>query len=79
MPKKVDLTEEWTSTRISVFLQVTSYTIAMIAITAGGGYYLDQYFGTFPALFIIGLVVGFPLTQLIIYKKVKKFAQNKAK
>ncbi len=79
MPKEVDLNEEWSSTRISVFMQVTGYTIGMIAITAGGGYYLDQYLDTFPTLFIIGLVVGFPLTQLLIFKKIKKYTQTKAK
>ena len=78
MPKKSEhVLDTWKSSRIAVFGQVTAYTIIIIAVVAGGGYLLDQQFDTFPALFITGLVIGFPLTQLVIYKKVKKYARGK--
>lgn len=74
---KVDLTEHWSSTRITVFLQASASTVAIIAIFAGGGYLLDQQIGTWPGLFITGLILGFPVTQLYLYKKFKKLVSTK--
>lgn len=74
--KEKDIIDSWTNNRITVFLTATSYTIAMIAIIGIGSYYLDHYLGTFPVIFIIGLVAGFPITQFVIYKKFKKFAKK---
>ena len=82
MPKKqqkVDLAETWSSTRISVFLQTTAYTVMITAILGGGGYLLDQQLGTFPTLFIIGIVIAFPVTQVYLYKKFKSITQNTKK
>lgn len=74
---KIDLIETWGSTRIRVFLQTTATTIVVIAIFAGGGYLLDKQLGTYPTIFIIGLIVSFPITQIYLYKKLKKFAKSK--
>lgn len=81
MPKgnKKDPIELFTDSRLSVFLQSSFYTVIMIAILAGGGYLLDQYFDTFPTLFIIGLAVGYPLTQIYIFRKFRKFGNKKLK
>lgn len=74
---KVDLTDTWKSSRITVFLGATGYTITLIAIIGGSTYYLDHLLGTSPTIFIIGLIVGFPLTQYLIYRKFKHFAADK--
>ena len=77
--QKVDLTEAWTNSRLTVFLQSTAITVVLITALAGGGYYLDQFIGTSPTFFIIGIVAGFPITQFYIYKKFKKFSENKVR
>ena len=74
-----DLQQTWTDSRAKIFLGVSAYTVAIIAIVATGAYYLDQYLGTFPKIFIAGLILGFPLTQFLIYKKFKKFANKELK
>lgn len=72
----IDLFSE---SRISVFLQSTFITIAALGLIGGGAYALDKYLGTFPVLFIIGLVMAYPITQFYLYKKFKSFAKNKLK
>lgn len=69
----------FTESRISIFLQSTFITIAATAIIGGAGYALDKYIGTFPLLFIIGIVIAYPLTQFYLFRKFKRFANNKLK
>jgi len=80
-PKKdsKNLMDQWSQSRLAVFLNATWMTIASVFIFAGTGYWLDQVLGTFPAIFITGLVVAFPLTQIMIYKKFRSFANKKVK
>lgn len=75
--KEVDLLEEWPKSRLPVFLQATGYTVITMGIIIGGGYGLDQYFNTFPAIFIGSMVIAFPISQIIIFRKIKSFAGNK--
>lgn len=63
--------------RLSIFLNSTFTTLAIMAILGGGSYFLDKYLGTFPILFIIGLVSAFPLTQIYLFKKFKSYAKSK--
>lgn len=81
MAKKENKTslDLFSESRLSVFLQSTAYTIIMIAIIGGGAYALDKYLGTFPAIFITGLVVAYPLTQIYIFRRIKKFSKDKLK
>ena len=65
------------SSRLIVFAQASFYTLVMIAVIAGGAYWLDHYLGTFPKIFIGGLVIAYPLTQVLIFKKIKKFSREK--
>ena len=74
---KIDLIETWGSTRIRVFLQTTATTIIVIAILAGGGYLLDQQVQTYPTFFLIGLIASFPITQVVLYKQLRKYAKKK--
>jgi F0F1-type ATP synthase assembly protein I len=74
-----DISETWTSSRLPVFLTATSYTVGTIAILGGLGYWLDTVLNTKPLIFIIGLVVAFPLSQVMVYRKTKQFANKKTK
>lgn len=69
----------FTKSRLTVFAQATSYTIGFLIIFGGGGYLLDKQFQTAPTLFVIGLAISYPLTQILLYKKIKTFGKNKAK
>lgn len=69
----------FTESRVTVFLQSTAITIVAIALIGGGGYALDKFLGTFPLLFIIGIVIAYPITQVYLFKKFKGFANNKLK
>ncbi len=69
-----DLMDSFARNRITIFLHATGYTIVNVAVISGLGYLLDQQLGTFPGFFITGLVLSFPLTMVLIYKKFKKFA-----
>lgn len=65
--------------RISMFMHAGIYTILMIAIVGGLGYLLDQVFGTYPKLLIVGLFLGYPLTVIVLRKQFKKIAEKKVK
>ena len=67
------------SSRINVFFQSAFITLATIGVFGGGGYALDKYLGTFPTLFIIGLVISYPLTQIYLFRKFKSYAKDKLK
>ena len=54
-----------------------SIMVALITVTVMGGlsflgYQLDAVYQTKPAFLIVGLVMAFPLSQLVVYKWVKK-------
>jgi len=57
---------------LQITIRVVAITIATLAIWGGGGYLLDKALATFPLFMIIGLVVAFPLAQLLIYKTFRK-------
>lgn len=78
-PKRKTPIDLFTESRITIFLQSTFITIAAIAIIGGGAYVLDKRLGTFPILFIIGLVIAYPLTQVYLFKKFKGYAKGKLK
>lgn len=76
---KKHLLDVFAESRINIFLQSGFYTIVMLGILGGGGYLLDQYFGTKPILFIIGLVIAYPVTQVFLFKKFRGYAKDKIK
>ena len=77
--EQIDIIENWKSSRLKVFVTATSYTVAMILIIAATTYYIDQKLGTSPKFLIGGLVLGYPLTQVVIYKKIKNFSKKTLK
>lgn len=72
-----DFGTAWSESRLTVFLQSTFYTIVFIAVFGGLGYWLDQQFDTKPMLFIVGLLIAFPATQIHLYRKMKNYAKDK--
>lgn len=77
--EKHPLLDNYTRIRIGMFLYAGLYTVIMIAITGGIGYFLDRQFGTYPKLLIIGLFLGYPATIFVLRRKLKEIAENKVK
>jgi F0F1-type ATP synthase assembly protein I len=54
--------------------EATGIILICVGLFAFSGKYLDKVFGTYPWLFIIGIVVAFPISQyLIVYRLRKRF------
>lgn len=62
-----------------ITMKIAFTTIGMMALFGGGGYYIDKKIDTFPILFIIGLVISFPLIQILVYKQTKGLIKDKSK
>lgn len=59
------------------FLLTTGLTLLIAGSLCTAGYYADIYFETKPILLIISIVIGFPITQSIIYVVMRKYALKK--
>ena len=70
---KLDL---FAKSRLAVFAQATAYTVGMLVVFGFISYYIDKKLGTFPIIFIIGLAIAYPLTQFLLFKKIKNYAKN---
>jgi F0F1-type ATP synthase assembly protein I len=47
--------------------RVASITLLSIAVFGGGGWMLDNWIGKFPLFMIIGMVISYPIAQILIY------------
>ena len=65
-----------TALRIKTFGLAIIVSLASIAIFGGAGYLLDLKMGTKPLLLLVGIVISFPVTQLILAKLVKKLTKQ---
>ena len=74
---KTFLMDELPGTKISVFIQTVIFTLASIAIFGALGYYLDQKLETSPVILIVAVVVSYPFTQFILFRRLRRFAQEK--
>ena len=74
---KTFLMDELPGTKISVFIQTVIYTLASIAIFGAIGYQLDKTFGTEPVILIVAVVISYPFTQILLFRKIKGFAREK--
>jgi F0F1-type ATP synthase assembly protein I len=54
------------------WMEATVTILVTVALFAFIGKKLDSYMGTTPWLFIIGIVISFPLSQYLIYRQLKK-------
>lgn len=64
------------SKKIKASMYTISITLSTIAIFGGVGYLLDNYFATKPYIFIVLLVMSFPIGQILVYKKIKELFKN---
>ena len=55
------------SEHFQITWRVATITLLSIVIFGGGGWMLDKLFNTFPTLMIIGMVVSYPVAQVLIY------------
>lgn len=61
---------------LQITIRVILITISIVGFAVVIGLSLDKYFDTSPIGLILGVVLSFPLTQIVIYKKFKKFSDN---
>lgn len=54
-------------------LVATVGTVALLGIPA---YFIDKWLGTWPVLFVLGLVASLPLSQILVLRSVKEFTKN---
>jgi len=52
---------------IQITWRVASITLLSIAVFGGGGWLLDNWIGKFPLFMIIGMVISYPIAQILIY------------
>lgn len=83
MPKKTEKKEEKTildtmpKLKMSVFFQSIIYTLSIIAIFGAFGYYLDLKNDSAPKITIISILISYPITRIVLLKKVRGFATKK--
>ena len=59
-----------------ITIKVAATTILLMGFFGGLGYYIDKKIDTFPILFIIGLVISFPIIQIVIYKQTRALIKD---
>ncbi len=52
--------------------EATVTILVVVGLFAVLGHFLDKWFGTQPILFIILIVLAFPISQYLIYVRLKK-------
>ncbi len=63
--------EKYKKKRIEVFAYTSGFTLAIVVLLGGIGYWLDLKFGTGNRYLVIALIVSYPLTQYYLYRKFK--------
>jgi F0F1-type ATP synthase assembly protein I len=58
--------------KIQASIHTFSITLDNIAVFAFIGYMIDKKFGFEPYGLIIGIVISFPISQIMVYKKIKQ-------
>ncbi len=62
--------------RIQMTISIVLITLGGIALFGGAGYLLDQYFNTKPILLFIFIIISFPLTQVLLYKRARQLTKD---
>lgn len=60
------------SNHAKVTATVALITVSSIAILGFSGWKLDFWLGTKPAFLIVGIILSFPIAQIVIYRWIKK-------
>jgi len=61
--------EEMQNKRIKMTLSIFIITVVTIAVFGAGGYLIDLYFDTKPIFLFALVIISFPVTQLLLYKR----------
>jgi F0F1-type ATP synthase assembly protein I len=61
---------------LQITIRVLLITVLIVVVFTGLGYMIDKFLNTKPLGMIAGLLIGFPTTQFVIYKKFKNFPEN---
>ena len=69
--KQPDVFGEMYQKRIKMTVSIVFITLATIGVFGGIGYLLDLYFETHPVLLFVFIILSFPFTQLLLYKRAK--------
>jgi len=62
---------------IQRFATVSGITLGSILAFAGLGYWIDTLLDTKPWFLLIGMIISFPLTQIMLIRKMKSMAPKK--
>lgn len=63
----------YTKAKKYVFIYSTLGSLVLVALIGIPAYWLDKNLGTTPKLFVLGLIVSCLLSQILLYKKFKKY------
>lgn len=74
--KKADSLEVMYQKRIQMTVSIVVITVGGIGLFAGIGYLLDSYLDTKPILLFVFIVLSFPLTQLLLYKRAQQLMKD---
>lgn len=70
--QKIDPIEKFKKQKISAVISIAYITLIVIGIFTALGFGLDYLFNTKPWLLIACLVVSFPITQVVVIKKIRR-------
>lgn len=62
-----------------ITIRVIAITVSVMALLGGGGYLLDKQLGTDPYIFIAGILLAFPVIQVVIYYTFKQITDQESK
>lgn len=77
-PSEEDLRrmDKMNAKRRQMWGNIIIYSLVSIALFGTIGYLLDKWLNTNPILLIVSIVLSFPFTQFILYKKVQKMIKH---
>ena len=62
--------------RIQMTISIVVITLVGIGLFGGAGYLLDSYLDTKPIFLIALIIISFPVTQLILFKRAKDLSKD---
>ncbi len=68
--------DEMKEKRIKMTISIFLITLVTIATFGGAGYLIDLYFDTQPIFLFVLVIVSFPVTQLLLYKRAKNLSKK---
>ncbi len=71
-----ELYDQMKEKRLTMTFSIVTTTLAVIATFGGLGYMIDYFAGTKPLFLIILLVISFPITQILLFKKARQLGKK---